>query len=80
MASRAERVVTPFNSAHRVVMMALERGKLQDLIFDNRLLWSHRAMASLLGVILKLSPVQRALATEQVKSRYLGALMRRFYG
>jgi ferredoxin len=80
MASRAERVVTPFNSAHRVVMMALERGKLQNLIFDNRLLWSHRAMASLLGAILKLPPVKRAMATEQIKSRYLGALMRRFYG
>lgn len=80
MASRPERVVTPFNSAHRVVMMALERGKLQNLIFDNRLLWSHRAMASLLGAILKLPPVKRAMATDQIKSRYLGALMRRFYG
>lgn len=77
---REERVITPFDSVHRVVLMALERGKLQNLIFDNQLLWSHRAMAALLGVILKLSPVQRALATEQVKSRYLEALIRRFYG
>ncbi len=77
---RPERVITPFNSAHRMVMMAIERGKLQDLIFDNQVLWSHRALATLLGVILKLPPVSRALATEQVKSRCLEALIKRFYG
>jgi len=58
--------------------MALERGKLQDLVFDNRLLWSHRALAAFFGVILKLPPARRLLATEQVRSRYLEALVRRF--
>jgi ferredoxin len=80
MMPREERVITPFNSAHRIAMMALERGSLQDLIFDQRILWSHRAMATLLGVILNLPPVKRTLAREQVKSRYLDALIRRFYG
>ena len=55
-------------------MMAGERGKLQDLIFDNRVLWSHRALAALLGAVLKLGPVKRALASEQMKSRYLEAM------
>ncbi len=41
--------------------MALERGKLQDLVFDNRLLWSHRALAAFFGAILKLPPVKRLL-------------------
>ena len=56
--------------------MAIERGKLQNLIFDNQVLWSHRAMASVLGVILKLPPVKQALASEQLKSRYLETLLR----
>ncbi len=47
-------------------------------ILDNRLLWSHRALAALLGVVLKLPPAQRLLATKQVRSRYLEALARRF--
>jgi hypothetical protein len=34
-------------------MMAIERGKLQNLIFDNQAMASHRAMAAVLGVILK---------------------------
>src|ERR1035437_3587847 len=75
--SRKERVITPVNSVHRVVLMAIERGKLQNLIFDNRVLLSHRAMAAVLGVILKLPPLKQALASQQFKSRYLVGLIRR---
>jgi hypothetical protein len=55
--------------------MAIERGKLQNLIFDNQVLWSHRAMAAVLGVILKLPPIKQVLASEQLKSRYLETLI-----
>ncbi|MBN1830189.1 MAG: 4Fe-4S binding protein [Deltaproteobacteria bacterium] len=68
---RAQRVITPVNSAYRAVLMAIERGKLQNLIFDNQAHWNHRAMAALLGVILKLPPAQQALANKQLRSRYL---------
>ena len=77
MEERTERVFTPVNTVHRTVLMALERGTLQDLVFDNRAHLSHRAMAALLGAILKLPPVKRALASEQLRSRYLEALSRR---
>jgi ferredoxin len=76
--SRSMRVITPLNSSHRAVVMAIERGKLQDLIFDNRALFSHRAMAAILGVILKLPPLKQAMASRQMKSRYLEALIARF--
>jgi ferredoxin len=72
---RAHRVITPVNSAHRTVLMALERGKLQNLIFDNQALASHRAMAAILGVILELPPVKQALAKRQMRSRYLDRLL-----
>jgi ferredoxin len=75
--SRPKRVITPLNGVHKVVVMAIERGRLQHLIFDNRVLWSHRAMAGVLGVILKLPPIKQTLAREQVKSRYLEALINR---
>jgi len=77
LSSRKERVITPVNSVHRVVLMAIERGKLQNLIFDNRVLLSHRAMAAVLGVILNLPPLKQALASQQFKSRYLVGLIRR---
>lgn len=76
--SRPKRAITPLNSAHRVVVMAIERGQLQNLVFDNRVLWSHRALAAVLGVILKLPPIKQTLAREQVKSRYLEALITRW--
>ncbi len=73
--SRPHKVITPLNGTHRAVVMAIERGKLQNLFFDNRVLWSHRAMAGVLGVILKLPPIKQALANQQVKSRYLESLI-----
>ena len=72
---RPERVVTPVDTLHRTVLMAIERGRLQDCIFDNRALLSHRAMAGILGVILKLPPTKQVLANQQVKSRYLAKLL-----
>jgi ferredoxin len=69
--ARGERVITPLDSTHRAVVMAIERGKLQNLIFDNHALASHRAMAAVLGVILGLPPVKQVLASRQLKSRYL---------
>ena len=48
---------------------------LWPILFDNRVLMSHRALAAVLGVILKLPPLKQALASQQVKSRYLEALI-----
>jgi ferredoxin len=73
--SRPQRVITPVNSVHRTVMMAIERGSLQNLIFDNRVLWNHRALAAVLGVLLRLPPIKQMMASKQVKSRYLEYLI-----
>ncbi|MFC1577495.1 4Fe-4S dicluster domain-containing protein [Thermodesulfobacteriota bacterium] len=78
--SLAQRVITPLNGTHRAVVMAIERGSLQNLIFDNKVLWSHRALAGVLGVILKLPPFKQILANQQVKSRYLETLINRVCG
>jgi formate hydrogenlyase subunit 6/NADH:ubiquinone oxidoreductase subunit I len=72
---RGERVITPVTSVHRTVLMAIERGQLPNLIFDNQALASHRTMAAILGGILRLPPIQQALASEQVRSRYLVKLL-----
>ena len=74
--SRDARVITPVNSLHRIVLMAIERGKFQNLLFDNQVLFSHRAMAAVLGVILKLPPAKQILASNQFRSRYLLALIK----
>jgi hypothetical protein len=54
--------------------MAVERRKLQNLIFDNQLLLrSHRDLAAVLGGVLRLPPIKKAPVLEQVKPRYLQA-------
>ena len=72
---RKENIITPANSVHRAVLMAIEKGQLQNLIFDNEALKSHRAMGAILSSILKLEPAKRALANEQLKSTYLDKLL-----
>ncbi len=68
---RNKEIITPVNSVHRTVMMAIERGKLQDLIFENQAFASHRAMAAVVSAILKLPPIKQIMASKQMKSRYL---------
>ena len=72
---RKEKIITPANSVHRVVLMAIEKGQLQELIFDNKALSSHRAMAAILSAILKLPPAKKMLASQQMKSIYLDKLL-----
>ena len=74
---RKTRVIPPLSTTHRTVVMAIERGQLADLLFDDRTLASHRILGAVLGAVLKLPPVGRSLAREQVKSRYLEALLAR---
>jgi len=75
---RETRVIPPLSTTHRTVVMAIERGQLADLLFDDRTLASHRILGAVLGAVLKLPPVGRSLAREQVKSRYLEALLARW--
>jgi hypothetical protein len=41
-------------------------------------LWNHRALAAVLGVVLRLPPLKRAMASEQFKSRYVETLITKF--
>lgn len=74
---RREKIITPVNSVHRVLLMAIEKGTVQELIFDNKAFGSHRAMAAVLSAILKLPPIKRAMASKQMKSIYLDKMIDR---
>jgi ferredoxin len=76
LTTRKGRIVTPLDSAHRTVLMAIESGTLQNLVFSEATT-SHRALAAILGVVLKLPPVKQVMATEQLRSRYLESLFSR---
>ena len=75
MERRPVQVITPVNSTHRFVLQAIEKGTLQNLVFDNQAFANHRAMAAVFGTILKLPPMKQALASKQFKSVYLDRLL-----
>ena len=72
---RPIQVITPVNSTHRFVLQAIEKGTLQNLVFDNQAFANHRAMAAVFGTILKLPPLKQAMASRQFKSVYLDKLL-----
>lgn len=72
---RKESIITPVTTVHRAVLSAIEKGQLQNLIFDNEAHKSHKAMAAILASILRLSPVHKLMASKQMKSVYLAKLL-----
>jgi ferredoxin len=75
-----KRVHTPEHALERNLLQAVERGRLQHLLFDDHTRLTHRVLALLLGVLLDLPPARQALAMEQVKSRFIQILLDRFAG
>ena len=71
MAPRKERIVVPENAWRRTVTMAIERGKFQNLLFDDFDRLDHAALRAVTRIILSLPPVKKALLAEQVQSRFL---------
>ncbi len=69
-----ERVLTPLNTTQRLVVQSIEAGTLPYFVFQQQNELGHRALAAVLGVIVKLPPFKQALASRQMKSRYLERL------
>ena len=79
MEKRDKTAFVPTDSFERFVMTAINEGKLQNLIFDNYSLWSNEIMRKFLSFILKLKPVKRRLATQQLQSRFIHRLSSTYY-
>jgi ferredoxin len=62
---------TPKDSFERTIITAINNGKLQNLILDNRSIWTHKMLRRLIQIIFSLKPAKRALATNQLKSRFI---------
>jgi len=76
MAPRAQRVITPETVFDQRVMMAIERGKLANLIFDTPERLSHRALARMIWVLEKSPPFKAAMAVKPLRSAFLNTLVK----
>lgn len=76
MKSRARRVLVPETVFDQRVMMAIERGKLADLIFDDPGKLSHRALARILGAIEKSEPIKAKMAAQSLNSSFVKGIVK----
>ncbi len=71
MQPRPQRVFTPENTFDRIAHMAIERGKLANILFENPEKLSHRALGRIIGVLEKTPPFKAAMAIEPLQSAFL---------
>jgi ferredoxin len=65
----------PATAAERMVRMAMERGRLADLLFDQGAGLGSRFLHHAVRALTNLPPAARLLATEQAKSRFVKATL-----
>jgi len=74
LVKRKQRVLHPETSFHRVILQCLDRGTLQNQMFDNPQSITHSFMRGLLGGFFKLSPVKKALLSDTLRSTFLKSM------
>ena len=72
--SRPQRVLPPETTFQRVILQCLERGTLQNQLFDDPSNRTQAAMRAIVGAFLRLPPVKRSLMSETLRSRFLAAM------
>ncbi|MDD5656302.1 MAG: 4Fe-4S binding protein [Elusimicrobia bacterium] len=71
---RKQRVIPPESMFEKIMLQALERGTLQDQLFDDPQKATHKLLRAFVGGFLRLEPVKRALASSLLSSRFLSVL------
>jgi ferredoxin len=74
LASREQRVITPESTFERVMLHSLEKGTLQNLLFDNPARIDQTFLRIFTGAFLRLPPVKRALLSDSLRSVFLATV------
>ena len=77
LVKREKRVIHPESTYERVILQSLERGNLQNFLFDNPNSRSHAFMRGFIGAFLKLPPVKKSLMSDALRSRFLSLLIKK---
>jgi coenzyme F420-reducing hydrogenase beta subunit len=71
---KKKRIITPETTFERIILQCLERGTIQNQLFDNPHSTTHKFMRGFVGGFLRLSPVKRALMSDALRSTFLAAM------
>jgi ferredoxin len=73
MVKRESRVIHPETTFERIILLSLERGNLQNQIFDNPESMTQEVMRTFIGAFLKLPPVKKTLMSDMFRSTFLSS-------
>ncbi|MCK5159483.1 MAG: 4Fe-4S binding protein, partial [Candidatus Heimdallarchaeota archaeon] len=76
MIRREDLMHTPEDGFERIVRMAIDSGRLQNLLFDNQHLWTHKMLQRFVGTLLNLGPIRRKMADHQLQSKFVSYFRR----
>ena len=74
LVKREKRVLHPETTFERIILQCLERGTLQNQIFDNPQSLTQKFMRGFVGGFLRLPPVKAALMSDMLRSSFLNAM------
>lgn len=69
-----KRIITPETTFERIMLQCVERGTIQNQLFDNPKSATHKFMRGFVGGFLRLSPVKRAVMSDALRSTFLAAM------
>jgi len=75
MVPRQKRVFTPYDVIDKTIAMAIERGKLTELVFDDPEKISHKTISRLMSALEKSPPYKALIAIEPLRSHFLNKLV-----
>jgi ferredoxin len=74
LTKREQRVLHPEDTFEKVILQCLERGTLQNIMFNNPQSKTHAFMRGFVGGFLRLPPVKKALMSDALRSSFLGMM------
>lgn len=74
LTKRGQRVIHPETTFERIMLQCLEKGTLQNQIFDNPQRVDQKFMRAFVGAFLQLPPIKKALMSDKLRSRFLDAM------
>ncbi len=77
MKPRPKRVFTPETTFDKIIAMAIERGRLANLVFEGHEQWGWRALGRIAAALEKTPPARALMAVEPLRSAFFEAVVRR---
>lgn len=74
LVGRGKRVITPETTFEKIILQSLEKGTLQNQLFDNPESITQDFMRGIIGGFLKLSPVKKTLMSDLLRSSFLNLM------